>query len=158
MQNSPTIYNYDYHRYLRDLRMKKIDDADFALANNDMHGAASLFEAAATLSRELGDRQIERDLSAYAIIAKVRVGIAQDEESTITPEMRVAFSWRTYLKSLQKGASEAFSRKNFREARYHVLHMIAIAEKIGMEELAANYLQNLERIDEAIKKTHPHVT
>jgi hypothetical protein len=151
MQHFATTFNDDYPRYLRALRGKKIDDADFALANNDLIEAASMFEAAATLSHVLGECMLEQDLEAYSAIAKERAGVDKDDEFNPSLAKRQALSWKTYLKSLQKGASEAFSRKNYIEARYHVSRMVAIAEKIGYEELAANYRHNLVKIDEAIK-------
>jgi hypothetical protein len=151
MQHFATTFNNDYPRYLRALRVKKIDDADFALANNDLIEAASMFEAAATLSHVLGESRLEQDLSAYSAIAKEHAGIEKGEQPNTSPAIKNALSWRTYLKSLQNGASEAFKRKNYREARYHVSRMVAIAEKIGYEELAENYRLNLTRIDEAIK-------
>jgi hypothetical protein len=152
MQQYMPAYNYDYSRYLRGLRVKKIDDADFALANNDLIEAAIMFEAAATLSHVLGETELERDLSAYSTIARSRAGFDGNEQPDLSPAMKSTLSWKTYLKSLQKGATEAFSRKNYREARYHVSRMVAIAEKIGNVELAANFRRNLEKIDEAIKE------
>jgi hypothetical protein len=111
-----------------------------------------MFEAAATLSHVLGETELERDLSAYSTIARSRAGFDGNEQPDLSPAMKSTLSWKTYLKSLQKGATEAFLRKNYREARYHVSRMVAIAEKIGNVELAANFRRNLEKIDEAIKE------
>ncbi len=152
MQHCVSANNYDFPRYLRGLRVKKIDDADFALANNDLVEAAIKFKEAARLSHILGDADLERNLSAFSAIAGSRAGFDGDELSNPSPAMKNTLSWKTYLKNLQRGAIEAFSRKNYREARYHVSRMVAIAEKIGDDELVANFLQNLGKIDEAIWK------
>ena len=152
MQQYVQTRNYDYRRFLRELRVKKIDDADFALANDDLLEAAIKFKEAAMLSHVLRETRLEQDLLAYSAIARSRAGFDEADLPDPNPAMKSTLSWKTYLKSLQKGASEAFSRKNYREARYHVSRMVAIAEKIGDEELVANYRQNLEKIDEAIRK------
>jgi len=145
-------YNYDFPRYLRGLRVKKIDDADFALANHDLVEAAIKFKEAARLSHMLGETELERELSAFSAIARSRAGFDGDELPDPSPAMKNTLSWKTYLKSLQNGATEAFSRKNYREARYHVSRMVAIAEKLGDDELVANFRQNFKKIEEAIKK------
>ncbi|MEX2727517.1 MAG: hypothetical protein Q6353_009700 [Candidatus Sigynarchaeum springense] len=145
-------HNKDFHGFWGGLRVKKIDDADFALANNDLVGAAIKFKEAARLSHMLGDIELERKLSALSSIAGSRAGFDGNELPDTGPAIKNALSWKTYLKSLQQAATEAFSRKNYREARYHVSRMVAIAEKIGDDELVANFRQNLGKIDDAIKK------
>ncbi len=152
MQQYVQPRNYDYRRFLRELRVRKIDDADFALANNDLLEAAIKFKEAAMLSHVLRETRLEQDLLAYSAILRSRAGFDEADLADPSPAMKSTLSWKTYLKSLQKGASEAFSRKNYREARYHVSRMVAIAEKIGDEELAANFRQNLEKIDETMRK------
>jgi len=60
-----------------------------------------------------------------------------------------------YLENLQHGAIEAFTHKNYLEARYLISLVVAIAQKIGYEEITRNYKKNLKKVDDLLKDQLP---
>ena len=151
----------EYMKLLEDLRIGKLADAERAIEQEDFVYVVTLFETIALLSNTLGDILVAKEFERLAKAIKARLGIIKDNfDETIAKTKSQAKriqAWKTYLASLQIGALEAFARKNYKEARYHVARMVAIVEKIGIDEIIDNYKQNLKKIDYLLAIHHPEM-
>jgi hypothetical protein len=132
MQAIEKIQRRDYTKLMEDLRLRKLADAERAIAQEDFVFVATLFETIALLSKTLGDILVAMEFERLAKAIKARLGIIRDNfDETIAKTKQQAKriqAWKTYLASLQVGALEAFARKNYKEARYHVARMVSIVE------------------------------
>jgi hypothetical protein len=165
MRTRESTRQNDPKHFLEKLRIKNLKSAEVALSENNFDLLMTIFLELSAISSLIGDSLLSLEFSRLSRILQVRLELSRkistnkgsNGNTTEKPvkQLENAYAWKTYLVNLQHAAIEAFTHKNYIEARYLISMMVAIAKKIGYEEMTRNYKQNLKKVDGLLKDQFP---